>query len=349
MNQRKANFPLSINATATHDTKRGEDARMRINVLSEIPGEWFQKVEEWQEINKELRKTENVPDRNEEYFIYQALMGAMSFGKVPEENFLSRTHEYLLKVLREAKVHTFWSDPDKQYEEDVADFVKNILENKTFRASFDLFKNKVAFYGVINSLGQSLLKVTAPGIPDIYQGSELWDLSYVDPDNRRPVDYDLRKKYLAEFESSPEGLNGNQLEKLMSDYSDGRIKMYTLFKALRERRRNQGLFDNGDYTPLSVSEDYTNKIISYARHDNDGWYLIVVPLGVTSLSEPEVFPLGNTWGDGYIKLPDQAPDEWTNVYTGQNHTSNGTLALRSVFNSFPVALLKSKGSETIEL
>src|SRR5690606_10348852 len=198
MIQRKNSFPLAINASATHDTKRGEDARMRINVLSEIPEEWFQKVEEWQQTNKTIKNHENIPDANEEYFIYQTLIGAMSFENEVEDGFLSRTNDYLQKVLREAKVHSFWSDPDEAYEQKVYDFVQNILNNEPFRKSFDPFSKKITFYGVLNSLGQSLIKITAPGIPDIYQGSELWDLSYVDPDNRRRVDYDLRKQYLEE-------------------------------------------------------------------------------------------------------------------------------------------------------
>ncbi|MEX2594638.1 MAG: malto-oligosyltrehalose synthase [Anditalea sp.] len=343
MKQRKEKFPLSINATATHDTKRGEDARMRINVLSGIPEEWFQKVEEWHHLNKNLRKRENIPDKNEEYFIYQALIGAMPFGKDMEENFLSRTSDYLQKVLREAKEHSFWSDPDEAYEKEVADFVKNILEHEQFRASFDPFRIKIAFYGAINSLGQSLIKVTAPGIPDIYQGSELWDLSYVDPDNRRPVDYDLRKKYLEEFEAFTEGMDAKQLENLMKNYPDGKIKMFTLYRALRERRLNKSIFEQGDYISLTVSGDFSQKVISYARYHQGEWYLIVVPLLVAKLSSTESFPLGKAWEGGYLDLPKEAPGEWINVYTDQIISSTGKLALSTLFESFPVVLLKSKG------
>src|SRR5690606_4467725 len=221
MIKRRQSFPLAINATATHDTKRGEDSRMRINVLSEMPDEWFQKVEEWQQTNKELKKKENVPDSNEEYFIYQTLLGAASFGNVMEEDFLGRTNDYLQKVLREAKVHSFWSDPDEAYEQQVYDFVQHILNHEPFRKSFDPFAKNIAFYGALDSLGQSLIKITAPGVPDIYQGSELWDLSYVDPDNRRPVDYDLRKQYLEEFEAFPKELD-RQLQFLLDNYKDGR-------------------------------------------------------------------------------------------------------------------------------
>src|SRR5690606_2473232 len=172
-----------------------------------IPDEWFQKVEAWHAVNNRFKKEENIPDRNEEYFIYQALIGAFPFEGELEGDFLLRTNAYLQKVLREAKVHSFWSEPDEVYENKVSDFVKDILENPEFRQSFDPFSKKIAFFGVIKSLGQCLLKITAPGIPDIYQGTELWDLSYVDPDNRRPVNYPLRMKFLEEIEAFPEQID----------------------------------------------------------------------------------------------------------------------------------------------
>lgn len=349
MIKRRQSFPLAINATATHDTKRGEDSRMRINVLSEMPDEWFQKVEEWQQTNKELKKKENVPDSNEEYFIYQTLLGAASFGNVMEEDFLGRTNDYLQKVLREAKVHSFWSDPDEAYEQQVYDFVQHILNHEPFRKSFDPFAKNIAFYGALNSLGQSLIKITAPGVPDIYQGSELWDLSYVDPDNRRPVDYDLRKKYLEEFESFPQEVGG-QLQSMLENYKDGRIKMYTLYKALKERRLNQTVFEQGSYIPIPASDDHSNQVISFARHHEDIWYLVVVPVGVTTICTPESFPLGRqTWNDGALILSKEFPDELVDIYTGQTHSSKGSLELAAIFSTFPVAFLKSKGSETNHL
>lgn len=342
MQKRYTESPLTINDTSTHDTKRGEDARMRINTLSEMPEEWFSKIEEWHKINQNIRKKPNVPDRNEEYFIYQALIGAMPFGCELEKDFLSRTNAFLQKALREAKEHTNWSDPNTEFENDVAQFVEDILNYEPFRKSFDPFNHKVTFFGVVNSLGQSLIKVTAPGIPDIYQGSELWDLSYVDPDNRRPVDYDLRKQYLKEFEDNNKNSQPGFLHKLLNEYSSGKVKMFTLYQALKERSVYPVFFERAEYIPLDLSSEYANKVISFARKYENTWYIIAVPLNVTSLSTVDHFPLGELWSQGHLKLPDNAPTEWDNIYSGEIINSNGQLELSDLFKSFPVAMLKSK-------
>jgi len=315
---------------------------MRINVLSEMPEEWFILVEEWHTMNNGIRKKSAIPDRNEEYFIYQALIGAMPFGNQLEEDFESRTNAFLQKALREAKEHTNWSDPDTEFEKDISQFVIDILNHNKFRESFDAFRHKVNFFGAINSLGQSLIKVTAPGIPDIYQGSELWDLSYVDPDNRRPVDYDLRKQYLGEFEKFEKEKQPGYLHQMMRDYSSGKMKMFTLYHALKERRSAPEFFEKSSYLPLDLSADFTDKVISYARHYNGTWYLIAAPLNSTSLSTIDHFPLGELWGQGHLMLPVEAPEEWTNVFTGESVSSNGQLPLNKLFESFPVAMLKSK-------
>jgi len=342
MVKRQEQYPLTINDTSTHDTKRGEDARMRINVLSEMPEEWFQLVEEWHIMNRDVRKNTAIPDRNEEYFIYQALIGAMPFGNKLEENFESRTNAFLQKALREAKEHTNWSDPNIEFEKETAQFVSDILNHDGFRDSFDIFRHKVNFYGAINSLGQSLIKVTAPGIPDIYQGSELWDLSYVDPDNRRPVDYNLRKQYLGEFEQYGQERSPDYLQQMMREYSNGKIKMFTIYNALKERRSAPEFFEKAEYLPLDLSTDYTGKVISYARHYKDSWYIIAAPLNATSLSTIDHFPLGELWGQGHLMLPGDAPKEWTNIFTGDSVTSNGQLLLSTLFEKFPIAMLRSK-------
>lgn len=341
MEKRQRESPLTINDTSTHDTKRGEDARMRINTLSEMPEEWFSKIEEWHSINQKVRKKTDVPDRNEEYFIYQALIGAMPFGCKPDEDFLSRTNAFLQKALREAKEHTNWSDPNTDFEKDVSQFVEDILSHKPFRDSFDSFTHKVSFFGVINSMGQSLIKVTAPGIPDIYQGSELWDLSYVDPDNRRRVDYVLRNEYLKEFEEYELKGDPSFLHNLMKDYSTGKVKMFTLYQALKERRENPEFFERAEYIPIPISVEYAHKVICYARKLEDIWYIIAAPLNVTSLSTIDHFPLGELWGQGHLKLPDDAPTEWKNVFGGETLSSNGQMELSDLFKSFPVAMLKS--------
>ncbi len=333
-------LPLGINATATHDTKRGEDARMRLNVLSEIPEEWFSIVKEWKEINNGVRKDKQIPGNNEEYFIYQTLIAGMPFKE--EDDFLSRTCDYLQKVLREAKVHSNWANPDEEYEQSVFEFVKDILEHKNFRDSFDPFCEKIAGYGVLKSLSQSLIKMTAPGIPDIYQGTELWDLSYVDPDNRRPVDYGLRLNYMADFRVFSKTNLNKKVKTLITNYSSGKIKMYTLYKTLVLRRRDQNLFKKGEYLPLEVTGKAGNKIIAFARIFNGEWRVVIAPVLVTGLFNYESLrPYNGHLEDCFVQLPPNAPQEWDSVFTGGAFVAEGKIPLNDLFADFPIALLKN--------
>lgn len=340
MQKAHKNFPLGINATATHDTKRGEDARMRLNVLSELPDEWFSKINEWKEINEGIRKNKQVPENNEEYFIYQTLIAGMPFKE--EEDFLSRTCDYLQKVLREAKVNSNWATPDEDYENAVFAFVKDILEHEKFRKSFDPFCRKVAGFGVIKSLSQSLIKMTAPGIPDIYQGTELWDLSYVDPDNRRPVDYGLRLNYMADFRVFSKTNLNKKIKTIIANYTSGKIKMYTLYKTLLLRRRDQDLFKKGDYLPLEITGKASDKLIAFARTFNDEWRIIIAPVLVTDLFTFEnLTPYKEQLEDGFINLPPNAPTEWDRVFTGGELVAEGKIPLIELFSDFPIALLKN--------
>ena len=201
--KRFSNWRYTLNTTSTHDTKRGEDVRARINVLSEIPEEWIKKVRLWNKINNKFKKQRDsylIPDKNLEYFIYQTIIGSYPFDIVSNGNYLQRIKQYLIKCMREAKEHSSWTKPDTEYESSALNFLENMLDkNNEFYEDFITFQKKVAFFGVYNSLSQTLIKITSPGIPDFYQGTELWDLFLVDPDNRQPVDYNKRKKYLNEI------------------------------------------------------------------------------------------------------------------------------------------------------
>ncbi|MTI28208.1 malto-oligosyltrehalose synthase [Fulvivirga kasyanovii] len=342
MRLRKEHFPLSVNATATHDTKRGEDARMRINVLSEMPEEWFAKVDTWRKINEALKNKPDAPGHNEEYFIYQTLIGALPQPEASHDSFILRTRDYMQKVLREAKVHTSWSEPDEAYEEAVFDFISSILESDDFKASFEPFSSKTAFFGAIYSLGQCLVKTTAPGIPDIYQGTELWDLSYVDPDNRRPVDYDLRAQMLREIKVN-DG-KAEYLQALLDNLHDGRIKMYTLYKCLQERRLNQSIFDEGDYLPFEVSGEQKDHVISYGRKLHTDWYIIIVPRQIVALCDEMNFPVGKTtWSDTSIALPKEQRFAFTNILTGDKLEATDKLYIHEALSQFPIAMLKGSG------
>lgn len=341
MEMRKMDFPLSINATATHDTKRGEDARMRINVLSELGSRWFEKVEEWKRICENVDQ-EFSPDMNEKYFIFQMLIGAFPFSLEIGTEFLDRSEAYLQKALREAKVHSSWAEPDTDYETGVFDFLKCLLREEIFLSSFLPFQKKVMAYGVLKSLGQCLIKVTAPGIPDIYQGSELWDLSYVDPDNRRPVDYKLRKKYLSEIKDLESEETSEYLEKVRKEYGSGKIKMYCLFKALKERRQFSEVFEKGEYIPLQVKEPFKEKVLAYARKLKDHWYVAVVPVMVTALFDEQLRPKEQILEEVILELPRELPGKWKNPYTNKIIESSVIWTAEQLFKDFPVVLLTNK-------
>lgn len=340
MLQRKKDFPLSVNATATHDTKRGEDARMRINVLSEMANEWFEKVQEWSETGKKFRK-ENIPDSNEEYFIFQMLIGSFPFDLEPRNEFLKRSEAYLQKVLREAKVHSSWADPDEAYEASVFTYLKHLLNGEKFLSSFLPFQKKITALGVVKSLSQCLLKVTAPGIPDIYQGTELWDLSYVDPDNRRPVDYSLRKKFLSRLHTLIKGNLREELEDLKKDFSSGNIKMFCLRKALEQRRKFPEVFEKGDYIPIAVREPFKDKVIAYGRKEGENYFITLVPVLVTRLFAENLQPMENIEIQSVLNLPKAFPGKWENIYTGALLNNETNWTFKKLFQDFPVALLKN--------
>lgn len=337
MEQKKQDFPLSINATATHDTKRGEDARMRINVLSELGQEWFEKVEEWQGITRKFKK-DQIPDVNEEYFIFQILVGAYPFKLETGEEFLKRTTAYLQKALREAKEHSSWTEPDEKYENVVFDFVKKLIQNEEFLNSFLPFQKKIMGYGALKSLGQCLIKITAPGIPDIYQGTELWDLSYVDPDNRRHVDYELRKEYLYELMILPPEKIKPELNSLKRKFINGKIKMYCLHKALAERRKFTNVFDNGDYIPIKVKKPFDEKVLAYVRKEGENWFLIVIPVMVTGLFDKKLKMDPALTTETIISLPQYFPRQWKNIFTQATFDTENDLTGKDLFEDFPVAL-----------
>lgn len=340
---RKKHFPLSLNTTATHDTKRGEDARMRLNLLSEKPEEWFEIIRQFMEIAKDVRNAPDIPDTNEEYLIYQALVAAMPFEK--EEDFPSRTKEYLQKVLREAKIHSSWSDPDKAYEEEVFQFVDDILKNKDFKEAFNPFWKKSACLAVIKSLAQCLLKICAPGIPDIYQGSELWDLSFVDPDNRRPVDYVTRKLYLVDILENKNKNVKHYIKELKEHYSNGKIKMFCLHLALEQRNQNPSVFEKGNYLPMKISGEASESVLAFARIHEESWFLVIIPLVVSEIfQEKDFVQRKDVFADSVLYLPEDAPADWVSIFTGETFSYGRGISLEGIFNDFPVVLLRNSQS-----
>jgi (1->4)-alpha-D-glucan 1-alpha-D-glucosylmutase len=317
MKQRLKNLPLSINATSTHDTKRGDDARMRINVLSEIPEAWATLVTKWKHMNAAHKKNK-MPGLNDEYFIYQSLIGGFPANGIMNNNFLQRFKDFMIKAVREARTYTDWSDPNIEYEQNTLSFVDSILQDKEFMDSFLSFFQIVKHYGMILSLGQTLIKITAPGIPDTFQGSELWDLNFVDPDNRRIIDFDLRKKYLTEITEKYSASKIDYLGELMDHASDGRIKLFTTWAALNERKHQPALYWSGEYISLAFAGAKSHCLVGYARRLKDQWSITIAPKEVKNTGSGNDFPLGDIWEDTVIILPSDAPDAWNNIFTGEN-------------------------------
>lgn len=341
MQERQEKWPLSINATATHDTKRGEDVRMRLNILSEIPDDWVVKVEEWRQMNEGFRK-KNIPDTNDEYFIYQTLFGAWPMPGQDNADFSERIQDYLVKALREAKQHTNWTEPDEAYEEGTKSFVVQLLEeHSSFRNSFKKFYKKTVDFGIVNSLAQVLLKFTCPGVPDLYQGCELWDLSLVDPDNRRPVDYQLRNKYLEEIAVEDGNYDEDFLSSLWEQRYSGKIKLWLTHVLLNERQQQEDLFKEGNYIPLKVKGTYKKNILAYCRTDNHISYVIVVPLHIASIAKQQKRPVTDLdWGDTAVVLPEGSPAKSQHLLSGKTSVNKGKIKIEDIFTPLPFALLK---------
>ncbi|MGH7766988.1 MAG: malto-oligosyltrehalose synthase [Candidatus Binatia bacterium] len=349
---RQRYWPHAMNATATHDTKRGEDVRARINVLSELPKEWEKKISRWTRLNPKtsVNGGGEAPDRNDEYFLYQTLAGSFPLdGAV--HGYRERLKAYMIKAVREAKVHTEWLKPDAAYEDAFVAFAEEFLQAEPptrFLSDFLPFVEKVAFYGMLNSLSQTILKIAAPGVADFYQGTELWDLSFVDPDNRRPVDFARRARLLEEIKRRERDDRGALIGDLLKHWNDGRIKLYTIYKGLNFRRAQKDLFHSGEYHPVEASGKPQEHVCAFLRRKDDAWALTAAPRLVTRLTEADAAPLGEgVWGKSVLELPAAAPDRWLNIFTGEELEASSTdgkkhLDVAEVFKTFPVAILSPK-------
>lgn len=356
--ERQGRWPWALSASSTHDTKRSEDVRARLNVLSEMPDEWGECLARWSRLNAPHRvATEDmlVPGPNGEYFLYQTLLGAWPLepcGDTEYAAFVERIQEYMQKAIHEAKVHTSWINPDPAYDGAVREFVTRVLDparSAAFLEDFRAFQGRLSHYGLLNSLAQTLLKLTAPGVADTYQGTELWDFSLVDPDNRRPVDYARRRRLLRELHERvcAAGEDRRTLAReLTAAKEDGRVKLYVTWRALHTRRENPGLFTSGDYLPAEASGERKDHVFSFVRRQGGRSALVVVPRLLARLSpEGERLPQGpQVWKDTALALPEGTPRRWVNVFTGEvlaagQRGDRAMLPVFGVLNHFPVALL----------
>ena len=322
-------WPHTMNTTATHDTKRSEDVRARINTLSEIASQWERRVQRWSLRNAPLRKN-GVPHPNEELLIYETLAGMWPLNPKELPGVRERLKQYLEKAAREAKTHTSWIAPDAAYEEALLAFADAILDDQAFCRDLTNFQKRVAFYGFLNGLSQVVLKATAPGTPDFYQGTELWDFSLVDPDNRRPVDYRRRNAMLKKMKAATEK-QLLSIDLLLRRWHDGRIKLFVTWKVLDARTRHAAVFRDGSYEPLDAGAN----VCAFVRRQGDDAVLIAVPRLVASLVKPGTLPIGKVWGDA--TLP--ASGRWRNLFTGEIHEGE-QIALSNLFATFPMAVME---------
>ncbi len=350
--ERAERWPHALLSTSTHDTKRSEDVRARINVLSEIPREWTAAVRRWSEMNrrhKTLVDGELAPTHNDEYLIYQTLAGTWPWGDSDPDTqvtFRRRLEAYLIKAMREAKLHSSWLNPKQAYEKATLDFLGRLIDpgsGSEFLPDFLELEAGLIRSGFFNSLGQVLFKLTAPGVPDIYQGNELWDFSLVDPDNRRPVDYRIRRVLLQEIKSWDE-LDADRLAehlaRMTNHLDDGRIKLYLTRETLRLRRNHPDLFRRGGYQPLAARGRKADHVCAFLRLEGSRVAVVAAPrwtrrlLGADgSLGEAEV------WGDTSMELPAELKGTYLNCLTRERYTLDREFGPEQLFSRFPAALL----------
>jgi len=341
MAERRRMHPHGLSASSTHDTKRSEDVRARINVLSEIPAEWRRRVAAWQKLNRRHRTDVDgrpTPGANTEYLIYQTLVGAWPISA-------ERLRAYMIKAIKEAKSHTSWIEPDARYDEAITRFTDAILDparSARFLEDFAAFQQRIARFGMLNGLAQTLVKITAPGVPDLYQGTELWDFSLVDPDNRRLVDWALRRRMLETMAADIAGAPDRSAlaRDLLKDWEDGRVKLFVIRQALVCRREHASLFAHGDYRPLEATGPLAEHVCAFARLGDGDAALTIVPrlLARRGIEDPLLGP--EAWGEATrVGVPAEIGTRFVNALTGERIVADGALELGRVFASFPVALL----------
>ncbi|MDD5198914.1 MAG: malto-oligosyltrehalose synthase [Terrimicrobiaceae bacterium] len=301
--------PHALLATSTHDTKRSEDVRMRIVALSEIPEEWRQGLKKWSRLNRRLRARINgdyAPSRNEEYLLYQTLAGSWPLAPEEPSAYAGRIQQYMTKALKEAKINSSWTEPNEEWEKAVMDFIDGILDanrSAEFLAGFSRLVERLAPLGAMNSLAQLVLKCTTPGVPDFYQGTELWDFSLVDPDNRRPVDYAARRQGLASLVGTTPG-------ELVETWKSGQIKLHVTQRLLRLRHARADFFRHAGYHPLETTGTHASRLIAFSRSWNGGHLVVMVPRLTGPLG---TFPRGEAWADTAVPGIPGSAGPWENI------------------------------------
>jgi (1->4)-alpha-D-glucan 1-alpha-D-glucosylmutase len=347
--------PLGLSTTATHDTKRGEDVRARINILSEIPDEWDRAIWRWHHLNEPLRRESygtQIPDPNEEYLFYQTLLGTWptaELDSIDYERYVQRVGEYMLKASREAKLNTSWISPNEDHDSGLVEFVQAAMRRRPdnrFLAGLAPFASRVARAGMLNSLSQVVLKIASPGVPDFYQGGELWDLSLVDPDNRRPVDYAIRRSMLREVIDEAARDPSALTQKLFASMDDGRVKMYATWKALGWRRRHPQLAREGSYIPLEGAGQRGRHVVAFARRSKEEHIIVAAGRFFATLGTlPQEAISERTWRDTFLSAPTGLLQQYyVDLFTGHTIRTDQErdarqLCMTDIFAQMPVAIL----------
>lgn len=349
-------WPYTMLCLSSHDTKHSADMRARINVLSEIPRQWNDAVQRWRRLNKSKRYRKTQPHqtliaRNDEYLFYQVLIGTWPLAGLPASEqtvYQQRIQDYMIKAVREAKQFTSWLNPNEDYEQAVSQFVARCLNasvNPLFLADFTEFERRIRTPGLYNSLAQTLLLLTSPGVPDIYQGNECWQFALVDPDNRQPVDFTKHEHMLIELET---GLAGDRTEflRLLQDHiDDGRIKLFVVTQALRFRHRYAALFRAGEYLKINVHGVGSEQLLAFARQDQQDFVIVVVPRLIAHvLMAGSEQALAKIWADTWLELPLKAPSRYRELFSlsyavAKPVADSQQLYLGEALRLFPLAVL----------
>jgi isoamylase len=340
--ERARSWPLSMTTLSTHDSKRGEDASARIAVLSELPREWERVARRWAELGNATNAglTETGPARSQKYALFQTIVGTWPpgwDGHSERAVYVDRLRAYFLKANREAKQQTSWLSPEPDYERALDEYVSRLFENEAFISDARAFCENLASYGAVNALAQTLLRYVSPGIPDTYQGAELWHQVLVDPDNRQPVDFDRRRRALAEIRGRMAERRALATE-LLDRYHDGHVKLYVTHVALSARREHKELFLRGDYEAL----DGGDHVVAFTRSFDSERLICCVPRLSYSLTQGNTrFPLGAVWQREALDV--RHAGRYRELFTGTTHEVDGKLGLSQLFSDFPLALLLKEG------
>lgn len=350
--ERFQTWPHTLLATSTHDTKRSEDVRARINVLSEIPEEWGKALRQWNQMNrasKILVKNREVPDHNEEFLLYQTLIGTWPLYPMDASartQYIDRIEKYMLKAIKEAKIHTSWIHANDGYENGLKEFIHCILDpspENQFLKDFQAFITPIKIAGMLNSLSQILLKMTTPGIPDFYQGSELWEFQLVDPDNRHPVDYLYRQNLLNELKQKANEDIEALTASLMETPEDGRIKLYITWRVLNFRLQNPSLFHQGNYQPIGVKGEKAKHVIAFSRTHELKQMIVAAGRFYTSLLNSDVInPIGKVWKNTTLVFSSHLEGNYRDLLNGNfiSIAKDQEISLEQIFTKFPFTILE---------